>query len=80
MVGAEPEFMLLKQLENGTFVPWDKMDNAAKPCYDMRSLNRNLDLLTKLIGYMQELVWNLTRLTTRTQIASSRSTGNMRMP
>jgi glutamine synthetase len=57
MVGAEPEFMLLKQLENGTFVPWDKMDNAAKPCYDMRALNRNLDLLTKLIGYMQELGW-----------------------
>jgi glutamine synthetase len=57
MVGAEPEFMLLKQLENGSFVPWDKMDNAAKPCYDMRALNRNLDLLTKLIGYMQELGW-----------------------
>jgi glutamine synthetase len=57
MVGAEPEFMLLKQLENGAFVPWDKMDNAAKPCYDMRALNRNLDLLTKLIGYMQELGW-----------------------
>ena len=33
------------------------MDNAAKPCYDMRALHRNLDLMTTLIGYMQELGW-----------------------
>jgi glutamine synthetase len=57
MVGAEPEFMLLKRGEDGACVPWDAMDNAEKPCYDMRSLHRNLDLLTRLIGYMQELGW-----------------------
>ncbi len=38
-------------------MPWDAMDNAPKPCYDMRALHRNLDLLTRLIGYMQELGW-----------------------
>jgi glutamine synthetase len=57
MVGAEPEFMLLKRNQDGACVPWVAMDNAAKPCYDMRALHRNLDLLTKLIGYMQELGW-----------------------
>ena len=57
MVGAEPEFMLLKRNEDGVCIPWDAMDRAEKPCYDMRSLHRNLDLLTRLIGYMQELGW-----------------------
>jgi glutamine synthetase len=57
MVGAEPEFMLLKRNQDGSCTPWDAMDNASKPCYDMRSLNRNLDLLTRLLGYMQDLGW-----------------------
>ena len=57
MVGMEPEFMLLKRAQDGSCAPWDAMDNAAKPCYDMRALHRNLDLLTRLIGYMQELGW-----------------------
>jgi glutamine synthetase len=57
MVGAEPEFMLLKRNQDGSCTPWDALDNASKPCYDMRALNRNLDLLTKLLGYMQELGW-----------------------
>jgi glutamine synthetase len=57
MVGAEPEFMLLKRGADGVCVPWDAMDTAAKPCYDMRALNRNLDLLTSLIGHLQELGW-----------------------
>ena len=42
MVGAEPEFMLLKRSPDGSYAPWDAMDNAPKPCYDMRALNRNL--------------------------------------
>ena len=57
MVGVEPEFMLLKRAQDGSCAPWDAMDNAPKPCYDMRALNRNLDLLTRLLGYMQELGW-----------------------
>ena len=42
MVGAEPEFMLLKRSPDGSCAPWDALDNAPKPCYDMRALNRNL--------------------------------------
>ena len=58
MVGMEPEFMLLKRNADGAYVPWDALDNAAKPCYDMRALHRNLDLLTRLVSYMQELGWD----------------------
>ena len=57
MVGMEPEFMLLKRNPDGAYVPWDALDNAAKPCYDMRSLHRNLDLLTTMVSYLQELGW-----------------------
>lgn len=57
-VGIEPEFMLLKKNSNGSFDPWDALDILGKPCYDMRALYRNLDLMTTLIGYMQELGWD----------------------
>jgi len=57
-VGVEPEFMLLKKNENGQYVSWDPLDNASKPCYDLRALYRNLDVMTTLIGYMQELGWS----------------------
>tara|TARA_B100001123_G_scaffold451141_1_gene627529 strand:- start:36524 stop:37855 length:1332 start_codon:yes stop_codon:yes gene_type:complete len=55
-VGVEPEFMLLKQTE-GQYHPWDLNDRLEKPCYDLRALNRNLDLMTRIIGYMQQLNW-----------------------
>jgi len=56
-VGVEPEFMLLKKTGPSEYVPWDPLDNAAKPCYDLSALYRNLDVMTNLIGYMQELGW-----------------------
>ena len=56
-VGVEPEFMLLKQNDSGQFVPWDVHDRLEKPCYDLRALHRNLDLMTELIGYMQGMGW-----------------------
>jgi glutamine synthetase len=56
-VGVEPEFMLLKKNALDQYEPWDALDNAAKPCYDLRALYRNLDVMTTLIGYMQELGW-----------------------
>ena len=55
-VGVEPEFMLLKKVD-GQYLPWDPNDRLAKPCYDLRALHRNLDLMTTLIGYMQQLNW-----------------------
>ncbi len=56
-VGIEAEFMLLKQDESGAYAPWDKLDRLDKPCYDLRALHRNLDMMTTLIKYMQELGW-----------------------
>jgi glutamine synthetase len=55
-VGVEPEFMLLKK-NGGDYEPWDPLDTAGKPCYDLRALYRNLDLMTTLIRHMQELGW-----------------------
>lgn len=57
-VGVEAEFMLLKKKEDGQYAPWDALDTAGKPCYDLRALYRNLDLMTTLLRYMQELGWS----------------------
>jgi len=57
-VGVEAEFMLLKKKDDGQYTPWDSLDVAGKPCYDLRALYRNLDLMTTLIRYMQELGWS----------------------
>ena len=57
-VGVEAELMLLKRDEQGNYVGWDSLDTLAKPCYDLRALHRNLDMMTTLIRYMQELGWN----------------------
>ena len=56
-VGTEAEFMLLQQDENGGYAPWDALDTLDKPCYDVRALYRNLDVITTLVGYMQDLGW-----------------------
>src|SRR5581483_3836565 len=55
--GVEPEFMLLKKNGDGVFAPWDPLDTLGKPCYDLRALHRNLEVMTTLLGYMQELGW-----------------------
>jgi glutamine synthetase len=57
-VGVEPEFMLLKKSDSGEFTPWDALDTLSKPCYDLRALHRNLDIMTTLLGNMQELGWD----------------------
>jgi glutamine synthetase len=54
--GVEAEFFLVKKTESG-FAPYDPTDTLSKPCYDLRALNRNLDLMTTLIRYMQGLGW-----------------------
>jgi len=55
--GVEPEFMLLKQNGDG-YQPWDSLDRLSKPCYDLRALHRNLDVMTTLVSYMEELGWD----------------------
>jgi glutamine synthetase len=56
--GIEPEFMLLKKNAAGAYEPWDELDTLGKPCYDLRTLYRNLDLMTTLLRYMTELGWD----------------------
>ncbi len=55
--GIEPEFMLLKKNAAGAYEPWDELDTLGKPCYDLRTLHRNLDMMTTLLRYMRELGW-----------------------
>jgi len=57
-VGVEPEFMLLKQNSHQEYAPWDPLDKLPKPCYDLRALHRNLEVMTTLIGYMQQMGWD----------------------
>jgi glutamine synthetase len=57
-IGVEQEFMLLKRDEQGGYAPWDALDTLGKPCYDLRALHRNLDVLTTLLTYVQELGWD----------------------
>ena len=56
--GIEPEFFLVRKDEHGRLCLADTLDDLAKPCYDQRTLTRNLDFLTTLVGYMQELGWD----------------------
>ena len=56
--GIEPEFFLLRRDEQGRLRLADALDDLAKPCYDQRTLTRNLDFLTMLVGHMQELGWD----------------------
>ncbi|MBM3263471.1 MAG: type III glutamate--ammonia ligase [candidate division Zixibacteria bacterium] len=55
--GVEPEFMLVKRTPSGIELA-DPLDTLARPCYDQRTLNRNLDFLTTLLRYMQDLGWD----------------------
>jgi glutamine synthetase len=56
--GVEVEFHLVRQDEAGRWHVYDPLDTLAKPCYDLRALYRNLDVMTELIGYMQAIGWD----------------------
>ena len=57
-IGIEPEFHLVQQDADGRWHVYDRLDTLAKPCYDLRALHRNLDIMTTLVKYMQELGWD----------------------
>src|ERR1700722_9930921 len=57
-VGIEPEFMLLQKNAAGEYAPWDCLDTLPKPCYDLRALFRNFELMTEVIAFMQKLGWD----------------------
>lgn len=54
--GIEAEFFLLKKTESGYAVA-DERDTAERPCYDQLNLMRQFDLISTVVGYMEELGW-----------------------
>src|SRR5712692_2921994 len=56
--GVEPEFFLLQKNSSGGYQPYDALDLLEKPCYDLGALNRNLDIMTTLVQYMEDLGWD----------------------
>lgn len=59
--GIEPEFFLVKQDALGIISPADGMDLEDKPCYQQQALMRNVDFLSTLINYMNELGWSVSQ-------------------
>lgn len=54
--GVEAEFFLLKKGEQGYKIA-DALDTATRPCYDQLNLMRQFDLISTVVGYMEELGW-----------------------
>jgi glutamine synthetase len=57
MMGLELEYFLVRKREDGTIELADPLDTLEKPCYDLVGLTRNLDFLTTVSTYMNELGW-----------------------
>ncbi len=56
-LGAELEYFLLRRTATGELVIADELDTLEQPCYDMRALTRNLDFVTTVARYMEQLGW-----------------------
>ena len=56
--GVEAEYHLIQHDGNGAWRVYDPLDALPKPCYDLRALHRNLDLMTTLVRYLQQLGWD----------------------
>ena len=54
--GVEAEFFLLKKTDSGYAIADDK-DTAERPCYDQLNLMRQFDLISTIVGYMEDLGW-----------------------
>jgi len=57
MVGAEPEFMLLRR-EDGQLKLADPLDTLERPCYDIKGLTRNYDFISTLSAYQNQMGWD----------------------
>ena len=53
--GIEPEFFLVGKNADGTLAIADSADKLAKPCYGQQALLRNVDFLTTVITYCNQL-------------------------
>ena len=57
-LGAELEYFLVKQGENGELEVADALDTLEQPCYDMRGLTRSLDFVTEVSRHVTDLGWD----------------------
>ncbi|CAO5228075.1 type III glutamate--ammonia ligase [Frankia sp. AgKG'84/4] len=57
-VGAECEYFLVRRGADGSIVPADADDRAAKPCYDARDLTRMYEHLTEVSAALDGLGWD----------------------
>ena len=57
--GIEPEFFLLKQTENGEYVPIGPRDDIAKPAYDIRSTLDSFELLEEIVETLNGLGYDV---------------------
>ena len=58
MIGAELEYFLVREREDGSIELADPLDRLDQPCYDMRGLTRNLDFMSQVSRYVTNLGWN----------------------
>ena len=56
-MGLELEYFLVQKTDDGSIALADPMDTLEKPCYDLVGLTRNLDFLTTVSSYVNELGW-----------------------
>jgi glutamine synthetase len=57
-IGAELEYFLVREREDGSIELADPLDRMEQPCYDMRGLTRNLDFMSTVSRYVTNLGWN----------------------
>jgi glutamine synthetase len=57
-VGAELEYFLVRETEDGRIELADPLDRLDQPCYDMRGLTRNLDFVSQVARNLTDLGWN----------------------
>lgn len=58
-LGIETEFFILKETENGNFIPVSDRDTLGKPCYDLTGLLDNYPWVTEIVEIMNQLGWDV---------------------
>ena len=58
-LGIEAEFFVLKEAEDGRFVPVSDRKNLDRPAYDVKRLADNLDWMGELVDAMNTLGWDV---------------------
>ena len=58
MIGAELEYFLVRETEDGAIELADQLDRLDQPCYDMRGLTRNLGFVSEVARNLTDLGWN----------------------